>query len=407
MAFNGATTTLAEMPERAEPVNVFFGADGNQVAAIIKQDNSEYIAINGVAGRAYDKVKSPVFRKGFAGYAYEARKNNRACVVLDGKELKWYDTVDRLFFTSGGHLLYAARQGNKWRMISEKGDKIISGAVPFPLKESTDGKRVVFFEVQDGTNKSIVNVCDQEISSCKKSSAYDLSESVKYDAGVSHLAFVSKGPEKSIVVVLELAPSGIREVTNAAFDAVLVYNISENGSHVAVLGRRGTGYVLWKDGEERSLPSIEAAFDLIVTDDGGVFYSTYAGNQVKAFFSGAQMGREYSSVSYPIPGPKGKGVVFVGGRTGKSLLVIDGHEGPVYEKIVAPHIAPNGNFIAFRARNKGERFVVVADSKGNVIKEHPHYEAVWDVSFTPDGKSVAYGVKDGNKLIWKAEKLEK
>jgi hypothetical protein len=49
--------------------------------------------------------------------------------------------------------------------------------------------------------------------------------------------------------------------------------------------------------------------------------------------------------------------------------------------------------------------VVVADSSARTIKTHPIYEQVFDVQFTADGKSVAYGVKDGQKLIWKVERL--
>jgi hypothetical protein len=30
---------------------------------------------------------------------------------------------------------------------------------------------------------------------------------------------------------------------------------------------------------------------------------------------------------------------------------------------------------------------------------------VFTTGFTDDGKSVAYGVKEGNKLVWKVEKL--
>jgi len=40
-----------------------------------------------------------------------------------------------------------------------------------------------------------------------------------------------------------------------------------------------------------------------------------------------------------------------------------------------------------------------------MIRRHPSYEMVFPVVFTADGKSVAYGVKDGRKLIWKVEKL--
>ncbi len=48
---------------------------------------------------------------------------------------------------------------------------------------------------------------------------------------------------------------------------------------------------------------------------------------------------------------------------------------------------------------------MVADANGKTISQHPAYEQVFPVTFTSDGKSVAYGVKDGQKLIWKVEKL--
>lgn len=45
------------------------------------------------------------------------------------------------------------------------------------------------------------------------------------------------------------------------------------------------------------------------------------------------------------------------------------------------------------------------DSDGKVLREHPPYDMVYATTFTDDGSSVAYGVKDGDKLIWKVEKL--
>jgi hypothetical protein len=48
--------------------------------------------------------------------------------------------------------------------------------------------------------------------------------------------------------------------------------------------------------------------------------------------------------------------------------------------------------------------LVVADTTtGKTIKQHPAYEQVFQPVFTADGKSVVYGVKDGNKLIRKVE----
>ena len=62
--------------------------------------------------------------------------------------------------------------------------------------------------------------------------------------------------------------------------------------------------------------------------------------------------------------------------------------------------------MAYRARKGGKRFVVTADAKdGRIIRQHPPYEQVFQPVFTANGKAIGYGVKDGNKLIWKVEPL--
>jgi len=73
--------------------------------------------------------------------------------------------------------------------------------------------------------------------------------------------------------------------------------------------------------------------------------------------------------------------------------------------VVSPIFSPDEKFLVYRARKDGKRFVVVADTRGKTITQQPSYEQVFQPVFTADGKSVAYGVKDGNKLIWKVEKL--
>jgi len=59
----------------------------------------------------------------------------------------------------------------------------------------------------------------------------------------------------------------------------------------------------------------------------------------------------------------------------------------------------------YRARQDNKRFVVVADTNGTILKRHQGYDQVFETVFTADGKSVAYGVKDGNQIVWKVEKL--
>ncbi|MHB8845673.1 MAG: hypothetical protein ACYC7L_13120 [Nitrospirota bacterium] len=407
ISFRNATTVLADMPEGSDAANISFSPDGNYVAAIVKQNNAENININGIAEPSYESVKRPVFRKGFAGYAYEARRSKKACVVINGKEGKWYDLVDRLFFNSRGDIMYAAKQGKRWYIVSGRRKIETSGPLPFPIIETSDGEKLVFFDIHEKTNRSMVNICEQDLSHCIKSMAYDLAESVHYDETRSHLAFISKGSTKSTVVVLELGKAGIREKSSSLFDAVLAYNISANGEHVAVLGRRGEQYVLWKDGKDQPVSAIDAAFDLLVSDNGKAFFTAYIDNKVRLFEDGKPVSKEYSSITYPLIGRAsgGSNIIFVAKRGEKSFVVMNGTEEPAFDMVVTPHLSADGSRLVYRVRDSGKRFVVIVDVKERTVRTLPPYEAVWDITFTPDGKSVGYGVKDGNKLIWKVDSL--
>ena len=52
------------------------------------------------------------------------------------------------------------------------------------------------------------------------------------------------------------------------------------------------------------------------------------------------------------------------------------------------------------------QMAVVSDNAAAISYQHPAYEQVFPVVFTADGKSIGYGVKDGQKLIWMVEKLD-
>jgi WD40 repeat protein len=93
-------------------------------------------------------------------------------------------------------------------------------------------------------------------------------------------------------------------------------------------------------------------------------------------------------------------------RKGNSwFVVVNGVEGAGFDRVIAPKFSPNGKYLVYRARKEGKRFVVVANKGGKIIRQHLPYEQVFDVEFAADGKSVAYGVKDGQKLVWQVEPL--
>jgi len=89
----------------------------------------------------------------------------------------------------------------------------------------------------------------------------------------------------------------------------------------------------------------------------------------------------------------------------RQFYVVNGNEGPSFDKVLPPMFSPDGSYVVGRVKMGGSRFIVVLNLKGEVVRQLPSYEFVSEPVFTADGKSVAYGVMDGKKLIWKVDKL--
>jgi hypothetical protein len=98
--------------------------------------------------------------------------------------------------------------------------------------------------------------------------------------------------------------------------------------------------------------------------------------------------------------------VYPAKKNDKWFIVIDGKAGNSrYDFVVSPLFNHDDSRIIYRVRDKKGRFVVVADSEGNVLHEHPSYEAVWQPVLSSDGSRIAYGVKEKRKIWWKVETL--
>jgi Tol biopolymer transport system component len=85
--------------------------------------------------------------------------------------------------------------------------------------------------------------------------------------------------------------------------------------------------------------------------------------------------------------------------------VVNGTEGPPFDRVVTPTFSPDGKRVAYRARKDGRRFVVLADANGRTLRQLAANEQVFPVRFTADGRAITYGVKDGRRLAWKVEPL--
>lgn len=146
----------------------------------------------------------------------------------------------------------------------------------------------------------------------------------------------------------------------------------------------------------------------------------------------------YAALTYASPAftPDGRRLVYVAKKGERAVVVIDGQEGPIYDKIgqPIPIFSPDGAHIAYTARDYGQPESVILDGKagpgfdnippqsllfspaggrlaygGQHINGNwsavvdgvvgPTYDQVDRLAFSPDGRHFAYHAKKGERSI--------
>ncbi len=88
----------------------------------------------------------------------------------------------------------------------------------------------------------------------------------------------------------------------------------------------------------------------------------------------------------------GTRLAYKASRSSGSFVVVDGHEGPAYDRLGLLVFAPDSR-LAYAARRGEESFTV---TEGVEVQPHTGYRQVGDPVFSPDGRHVAYWANDGS-----------
>jgi len=350
-------------------------------------------------------VRDPVFRKGMKGWAYIAKDGGKECVAVNGELGKRYDTIEKLAFTPKGAVIYTAKKNDKWLLVSRNRESApVDGFNGSPVINS-DGTRIAIAAQDTLNKKQYAQFCSDDLKKCSNGNRYDSIGELRQDKQQLRLVYiVAKGGKKTVVSV-DL-PQDVVEKEGLWFDDVTAFNVSDNGKHLAFLARRGEASLLVKDGVEIPVNHSDVSLDVVVSNTGRVLHVVMFNGKVLVYLDGKRVGGEYAEVDGATFSDDGANYTFAAGKGEKHHIIVNGFEGPPLDMVVTPRFTSAGNRVIYRARNKGERFVMTADDHGRTIREHPHYDAVWEISFAPDGKSVGYGAKQGNELWWKVEPIE-
>jgi len=394
----------------SEDFRIAFAGKGGGVAYISKKGDKLYVVHNARPGRLYEGIGDVSLSPDGRRIVYTAIAEGKWRVVVDGKEEDTFDVFERPKFSPDGkHVACQGRKGDLWHLVVD--GKMNAGAkTRYPeYAFSGDSAHIVYLDKFGEKHKGSLVVSDIAFKSKQIIDAAATSMTLNDDR--TAVAAVSKdSADKESVIQIDLAkPDAITR--GAAYDKVQWLGFAPKGRALAYVGeRQGRMYGVF-NGQEELLPEGVTPVTLVINQAGksvGVLMS--ANNTIylyEMFRNSGRKGNAYDEAEWLVYSSDGA-VSALAARKGKSWsVVVNGKDGPKFDRVVSPKFSSDGKYLVYRARKDGKRFVVVADASGKVLRQHSAYEQVFDVQFTSDGKSAAYGVKDGNKLIWKVEKLEK
>ena len=419
----GTSTVLATFAEEAPPSSAapaglglhptasgatpefVFSELGGGVAWAVEKDGRFRVVHNGHESRPYEAVGNIALSLDGRRCAFGALRDGKWRMVADEKEgAPWSAIQEPVFSPDGAHLAYLAMRGERWHLVV---DGKANGGTPGRYAKPTfsgDSKRIAFVEEAAGDGSRKLTVADLGF---ERTFTIDgsVSSFVVNTAG-SRIAAIVRGSESWRVVSLSFdAPT--EAVVGEGYDAAYAVSFGADGSSVTFRGVRGSkGFVVLQGREE------PFAGDGVVTQAVGpggravgVLVASGAEVRFHEHFAGVKDEGPFDEAEGLVYSGDGRLHAYAARRGGGWTVVVDGKQGPVFDRVVTPQFSPDGTRVVYRARKDGKRFVVVADTDAKTIRQHPPYEQVFPVVFPADGKSVAYGVKDGPQLAWKVEPL--
>ncbi len=384
-----------------------FSERGGGVAYVVEKAGKFQVVHDGRAGKPYEAVRAVVLSADGRRCGYGALADGKWRTVVDGVEGEPFSAVERAVFSpDGSHVAYRAMAGERWHLVVDS--KVDAGTPARLLKHdfSADASRIVFIDDvgEDGTGKLAVS--DRAFK--QRTIVAEGVSSFLVNADSSRVAAISASGGQQRVVTFGFARPD-RAERSPAYDAISGLAFGPDGVSVAYLGGRAGKRVFVLNLREEPVSSGEMVGLPAIRPDGkGVGALMTADGAVRLrqlFVGGGKEESAYEEAEGPTYGGQGRSHAYAARRGGSWFIVANGKEGPPYDRVVSPVFSPDGRFLVYRARTDGKRFVVVADADGRTIRQHSAYEQVFPVLFTADGKSIAYGVKDGRQLVWKVEPL--
>lgn len=403
------TTQLATLESHDnDSVTLYFNHNGSGAAYVTKTGEAYRVTHNGRVSGALQSIDKLVISPDGTRVAYSAMVNEKWRMYIDGVVGVPSDEVnDPVFSHDSRHIAYAAKNDKTWNLVVDGRVNPETRAYISSPAFNADASRLIYSEkdTDAGTSRLVISDLAYKKLFVKESCGNNF----VFNKDKTRLATTLEKANKQSVVRLDISrPDSLDE--GALFDAVQTIVFGNDGNSLAYIGIRGEQRILVVNNKETILPEGNIPGAPVVRPDGkgaGIIVSSAKGfflYQTVSDSSSKDNGyEEATDLAYSNTG----GTYAFAARNGTNwFVVVNGVQGPLYDRVVSPIFSPDGGLLIYRARKDGRRFIVVADARnGKIVRQQPAYDQVFQPVFTSDGKSIAYGVKDGQKIVWKVEKL--
>lgn len=346
---------------------VFFSPDGRAAAYPDGQGGNWFfpesgrswlMIVAGQPGPRFEFVGLPVFSHDGKRLAYVARDKAKWFAMIDNQRGPEFDEIKSLLtltalpkgavrarsrsllFKPGGNVVaYAAKTGQKWRLIvgDDQGPEYSDiGEIVF----STDGANVAYAANEGGR---WVVVHGQ-----------------------------NRGPD---------------------FEQVDRLVFSNDGRRLAYAAKQGERRFVMVD-DQRG-PEFEDVGTPVFSPDGGTV-AYWVREKTRTFVVvGERREEEFDSVGDLTFSPDGRTLAYAAGIGERFFLVAGNRRGPEFDYVWSPLFSADGAQLAYAAQRDNKAFVVIGDQRG------PEFNNVWPRGFSEDASRLAYAAVYGRGLWWK------
>jgi WD40 repeat protein len=384
---------------------VVFSQRGGGVAHVVEGADGLRVVHNGRAGEPYAAVGEVVLSADGRRCAYGALRGGKWRMVVDGKEGAPFSTVKLpVFSPDGAHVAYQAMAGERWHLVVDRAVDDGTRTRYLAHAFSADSSRIAY--VDDVGDRELGRLVVSDLAFKEQTVVAAGVSGIVSNAEGSRMAAVSTVDGRQKVVVFGLDRPD-RAKPGPPLDAVYDVSFGPDGVSLAcVVERSGKRFVVLDEAEEPVPPGVHLVGPLVIPPgkrEVGVLVASGGSVLLRHFFAGGQGEGRYDEADGLVYSCDGGSHAYAARRGESWFIVVNGKEGPPFDRVVSPVFSPDGKVLVYRARKSGRRFVVSADGSGRTLRQHAPYEQVFPVGFTADGRSIAYGVQDGRQLAWKVE----